>query len=404
MRFKLIFLVVLFLYIYNISFIFLPSIISTRIIIGFLGLVYFSFKRYSNISKSSYILILSILFILVPTIITSVINNHFDNRFVGYVFQNILYLFGAFYIVRFFKIKMRLLLKYILFLVCFHNLLTVIMFLVPAFGDFITSLQWLNENEVVSNVAEFRSRFIGIGWGNFFFGGVICSVALIINIHILFSAKGILKTLFYILSYIFIAITGMYIARITLVGISLSIVYLLYFFYRNNFKLFIKALVYILLLNIIIISYLYTNWYTLKSNSAFVHSFELLINFIENGRFSTSSTEEVQDMMIFPDDFKTLVIGDGKFNIENGLYYMLTDVGYSRLLYYFGIIGTLLYFGSHIFIFRHTYFKQYKLLNIFILMLLIISNLKGLVDLNWFIFLFYFSYNYSYYENIARNK
>nr|WP_314546160.1 hypothetical protein [uncultured Empedobacter sp.] len=295
-------------------------------------------------------------------------------------------------------------LKFILFSVFIHNLLTVIMFVVPNFGAFITGLQWLNENDVVSNVAEFRSRFIGIGWGNFFFGGVICSVALIINIYILLSARGFLKRTLYILIYIFIAITGMYIARVTLVGISLSIAYLLYFLSRNNFKLFIKALIYLLLVNVIVIYYLYSNWDTLKSSSAFVHSFELFINFIEIGTFSTSSTDGVKEMLIFPTEFKTIIVGDGKFNIENGMYYMLTDVGYSRLLYYFGIIGTITYFGSHIFIFTHTYVKQYRLLNIFILMLLIISNLKGLVDLNWFIFLFYFSYNYSHYENLTCNK
>ena len=57
-------------------------------------------------------------------------------------------------------------------------------------------------------------------------------------------------------------------------------------------------------------------------------------------------------MYVFPDNMKTWLIGDGYFSAPRdvdpyfvgklvGGYYMGTDVGYLRFIFYFGIIGLL---------------------------------------------------------------
>ena len=59
-------------------------------------------------------------------------------------------------------------------------------------------------------------------------------------------------------------------------------------------------------------------------------------------------------MIVFPDDLHTWIIGDGylenPFNRDMnyigpnfGGYYMATDIGYLRFLFYFGLIGLLLF-------------------------------------------------------------
>lgn len=78
----------------------------------------------------------------------------------------------------------------------------------------------------------------------------------------------------------------------------------------------------------------------------------------EKGYWETNSNNILKNMIVFPDNFKTWVIGDGY--IENptgrdpyyvgptyGGYYMGTDIGYLRFIFYFGLIGLsmfLLYF------------------------------------------------------------
>ena len=111
----------------------------------------------------------------------------------------------------------------------------------------------------------------------------------------------------------------------------------------------------------------------------------MFINYQESGDIQTSSTEAMKDMYVFPDNIKTWLIGDGKMVNNDNSYYMHTDIGYSRLIFYFGIFITIFYLLYQGFLFfllsrksKDVYFKP------FILMLYLwylILNLKGLINL-----------------------
>ena len=85
---------------------------------------------------------------------------------------------------------------------------------------------------------------------------------------------------------------------------------------------------------------------------------------------------------VFPDNLKTWIIGDGYFSnpyntdpfyigVKSGGYYMGTDVGYLRFIFYFGLIGL----SAFIAFFMKTYnlcvkrFTEYKLLFFMLLIL-----------------------------------
>ena len=80
-------------------------------------------------------------------------------------------------------------------------------------------------------------------------------------------------------------------------------------------------------------------------------AFEGFFSLVEKGRWEVSSNEILKNMYRFPESIKTWIIGDGY--IENpkndpyfigkltGGYYMGTDVGYLRFIYYFGLIGLI---------------------------------------------------------------
>lgn len=72
--------------------------------------------------------------------------------------------------------------------------------------------------------------------------------------------------------------------------------------------------------------------------------FEWYINLKENGSLETSSSNRLKEMYFWPEDLKTWLVGDGRFQNENGSFYKSTDAGYLRNLFYWGILGGLLFY------------------------------------------------------------
>ena len=123
-----------------------------------------------------------------------------------------------------------------------------------------------------------------------------------------------------------------------------------------------------------------------------IWAFELFFNWFEYGEITSDSTEQLQGMYIWPDSLSTYLIGDGLYNLSDG-YYMGTDVGYLRLLYYGGIPIIAAFFFYPIWII----YKTMKLgisptlsnLLLIIFFYVLLLNIKGLIDLNFVFILIY---------------
>ena len=159
---------------------------------------------------------------------------------------------------------------------------------------------------------------------------------------------------FYILAFVFIAVVGNMIARTTTVGLLLAIGYLLYKSDIWRLKLSAESrklwlyLGGVLLLAISLCVYLYQQDAIFRSNLRF--AFEGFFSLIEKGEWQVSSNEKLETMYVFPDNLKTWLIGDGYFDNPYyadpyftgrfvGGYYMGTDVGYLRFIFYSGLVG-----------------------------------------------------------------
>ena len=64
-------------------------------------------------------------------------------------------------------------------------------------------------------------------------------------------------------------------------------------------------------------------------------AFEGFFNLVEEGEFTTDSTEVLESMWLWPSDTKTWIIGNGIY----GLWTYGTDIGYCRLILYSGLVG-----------------------------------------------------------------
>ena len=95
-------------------------------------------------------------------------------------------------------------------------------------------------------------------------------------------------------------------------------------------------------------------------------------------------------MYIFPETIQTWIIGDGYWNNPYGSgYYMHTDVGYLRLIYYFGLVGLFVYLLMQVSIIKNSF--EQKLLIYTIFLYLLVLNLKGFTDLVSICLVFYFA-------------
>jgi hypothetical protein len=242
-------------------------------------------------------------------------------------------------------------------------------------------------------------RLYGIGaWldvAGIRFSACLIMIAILMNIHKeRLSSKQIW---IYMISYAIIGVLGNMVARTTSVGIAISLLYLLVVFKPWKFSILKSSLgiwrhIVIAVLVIIPIVYvLYTN--NDQFRQLFRFAFEALFNFIEKGEWETSSTNKLQTMYVFPESWKTWIIGDGYFSNPYsdpnfvgkyiGGYYMGTDVGYLRFVFYSGLVG-LIAFSAFIIYASYTCMvnlPHYKVLFVLLLLSNFVIWLKVATDI-----------------------
>ena len=162
----------------------------------------------------------------------------------------------------------------------------------------------------------------------------------------------------YIASFVFITIAGNMIARTTLIGVLIGIVYMVVMSLRpskivksNTVQLW-KWIIGVFIVAIPLSIYAYNTNTQIRKNMRF--GFEGFFNYFEKGKFNYTSNETLKNMYILPDNPKTWIIGDAYFNnpkmidpyytgeVTEG-YYKNTDIGYLRFIFYFGVIGLLMF-------------------------------------------------------------
>lgn len=161
----------------------------------------------------------------------------------------------------------------------------------------------------------------------------------------------------YVLSFLIIAVIGNMVARTTTIGVVLSLLYLLYVTFRRggtdesiSKKILWKWMIVIMLLVVPVIVHYYKSNPIINDNMRF--AFEGFFSLVEKGKWEVHSNDMLQNMYVFPDNTKTWIIGDGYFanpRVTDQYYtgsmrtdfYMGTDVGYLRFIFYFGALGLI---------------------------------------------------------------
>jgi hypothetical protein len=405
-----------FFYLYAVQFKGVP--VTTRILFAVAGFIIllFSIAKQADESKDIFISKGLIRYLIVfaalvaISIFSLVVNNTRDIEFVKYPLSLIFILLAGYFLHFTIKklngeINYTLILNYIVAAVFVQAVISLVSFAVPVLSDTLQNIQNISDLDV-TKLQETASLRLN-GFGSTFFGAGIINGFALISIAALIRQKNNAQRRIVILSFAFITILslGTMMARTTLVGGILAVFFLLLptkTFNKKMIKAKTKFFGYILLLPVLLIAMIFTFFpsfsNTLQTAASF--GFEMFINYSETGEFSTASTNALKTMYVFPDNPQTYFIGDGQYYIKPGDpssgYYKSTDVGYLRLIYYFGIPGLLIYLAL-----QYTAVinalktcpsdKTFRIYILLVFLLCIINNFKGFTDLFFLINLFVYN-------------
>jgi hypothetical protein len=412
-----------FFYIYSVQLKVIPWGVGSRIVLSLFGIgtLIFSMLHKPNIlriSKNLFFIIIFLSAIALISIFSILINGTRDLKFIEYPLSIVLILFAGYFIANTFNKshsgktpndKFTLLSNVLINVVLIQVIISLIMFLVPSFNDALNNIQTTSELEKTNleNTLEFRLS----GFGCRFFGaGILNGYALILiasKIKAGYSSIG--RTIYLALSFLLILVIGMMMARTTIIGAALGFI-LLSLPSNLNIKFHLRIvraklifLFSIIILPVMIAAILFFSApkFTDNITYAFTFGFEMFINYFENGELKSESTSSLQEMYVFPSTSQTYIIGDGYYTDPNdsNAYYMGTDVGYLRLIFYFGIMGLL----AHILLQLHAIRIaingnfQYKMFFYFTFIFYLVLNFKGFADI-LFLSVLFWMINYNEYS------
>ena len=336
------------------------------------------------------------------TVLSSVVNTITENTFIIFPFQVIYLLllsYCIYYITkRFCKvISFYVITRYFLMTLVVQSVIAIVMFVKQPICLFLFDLQGI---DLTSRVIKmyFGVRLIGLGC--FYFGaGAIYGLGLIAIMPFMLKAKNKQQLIKLILLYVYIFIVGIFFARTAMIGCVFSIVYLIFCILipkmcNKVFLVFRQFIIYLTVFGIALV-FIYTSSPKLQEDYGDIidFGFEAFINLVENGELSTASSDGLTEyhLSIWPQNQKTYYIGDMRWT-KGDSYYGDSDVGYVRLLFYFGVPGVILFLLYQYSIVRISglIFKE-RILSFFfftVFFYALILLIKGYIDVASLIFIY----------------
>ncbi len=349
-------------YFFPFTFSFLP-VTNTKNLLAALGLVFVVFEmiRRRDISAPNELLVLLLIssMVSITSIISITYNETPDTTYVSYIRSAIIWLSGAFsvcYIIRGVhgRIDVSLVVHYLIGVCLFQCVSAMLITFIPTVQAFVDSYV-MQSQDFLKDV----NRIYGIG-ASLDVAGIRFSAVLVAIAILLVSSPqrvSIGMSTFYTLSFVVITIIGNMIARTTIIGTGIGLAWILVspFIYptKKEKESPVGKGVAILgtLASLIAVSvFLYNTFPDVKELLRF--GFEGFFSLFETGEWHTDSTDKLESMIVWPEELRTWIIGDGYFensrNDPNYLgsttddgFYMGTDIGYLRFIYYFGIAGLI---------------------------------------------------------------
>lgn len=359
-------------YFFPFEFTFLPGV-NTKMAMAGVGLVLYALDlakgRAPQINKDGFQIAVIAALVSLCGLASVIINNTNDYTYATYIVSMFVWLGGAYTAIKIVKwlhgyVSVELICNYLIGVCVGQCVLALMIDSIPAFKALVDRFV-VGFDFVDTDTLNKANRIYGIGAGLDVAGTRFATVLVMIAFVIqrLSGSRFYNYIWVYLVAFIFITLVGNMMARTTTVGVVVSLAYwimasgVLNMSLRKDIVRVWKYLLGALCIALPIIIYLYSANQQFHDNVRF--AFEGFFSIAETGKWETNSNNILKNMIVFPDNLKTWLIGDGY--IENpysrdpyyvgpnfGGYYMATDIGYLRFIFYFGVIG-LVTFISYFF-------------------------------------------------------
>lgn len=352
-------------YFFPFEFTFLPGV-NTKMAMAGVGLILYVIDlakgRVGQINKSGFQIAIIAALVSLCGLTAVIYNNTNDYTYATYIVSMFVWLGGAYTAVKIVKwlhgyVSVELVCNYLIGVCVGQCILALVMDFNPTIkamvDRFVVGFDFVDTDSLTK-----ANRLYGIGAGLDVAGTRFSAVLVIIAVILqrLSSSRFRNYIWLYLVAFVIITVVGNMMARTTTVGVLVALCYLVMSsgimkmsINRDNMRIW-KYLLGTLCVALPIIISLYSIDPQFRDNIRF--AFEGFFSLAEKGHWETNSNNILKNMIVFPDNWKTWLIGDGY--IENptyrdpyyvgpshGGYYMGTDIGYLRFLFYFGLFGLL---------------------------------------------------------------
>ena len=348
------------LFYFPITFTFFP-VSNTKNLLAAVGLVCVLFflvrKQEFSFPRDLVVLLLLSSFVSIISLFSITYNQTPDTSYVEYLRSAVIWLSGAFAICMFIylthkRVDVPLLVNYLLAVCIFQCVMAMLIRYIPAVQIFVDS--YVNQGQ---GLLKEMDRLYGVGAsldvGGSRFAAVLVAIAFMMEESK--EKNGNTPKIVLVLAFCIITVIGNMIARTTIVGTIIGLAYVVLMEMRrmgwkNPDDFHSSWLAWIAILVILI-----PTGVTLYNTSPDFHDqmrfgFEGFFSLFEKGEWEVRSNTTLEKMVVWPEELRTWIIGDGYFenqrNDRNYIgdattagYYMGTDIGYLRFLFYFGVIG-----------------------------------------------------------------
>jgi tonB box len=327
-------------------------------IVAVMGLVWFAYDNLLRRSRRGVqlpqVMVVGLLFAGLYSIINIFaieFNATDDYSYANYVTTFLVWIFSVYPAIALIRlthgeVTLPLITYYLVAVTLFQCITGLIMDNSPAFDEFNSKIV-LWERDFFDRIGRIRCFSTALD-----FGGVRFSLVLILIMGMLGRDESVRKSkgaMFYLLlSFFVIAGIGNMVARTTTVGVVVGLVILVICMLGSGPRLggskYIIGLFFVTLALVSVVGvYLYNTdeyYYNLIR-----FAFEGFFNLVENGEFTTDSTEVLESMWKWPSDTKSWIIGTGIY----GTWAYGTDIGYCRLILYSGLTGFVVFALSFVY-------------------------------------------------------
>lgn len=342
-------------YFFPFEFTFCPGI-NTKMAMAGIGLVLVIFQMALNrkvkIKKDFFYVSLLAVLVSFVGFVSVAINETPDYTYASYIISMLVWCSAAYTLTFCIRknhgyISVELLCNYLIAVCVIQCILAFAMTQFPSLKTFVDSFL-----AGEGFMGKSKNRLYGVGASL----DVAGSRFAVILVMIIYLSQKVISTVhkkyigLYLIAFIIIAVFGNMISRTTTVGLIVSMIYLFLCTVRVN-AVSSKLLFHVgiaIFVAVLIVVYLYNSNVFFHEHLRF--AFEGFFSLVEKGSWDVHSNEILKDMYVFPDNFRTWIIGDGYFDNpkQTDLYYIGTewkgfyhdtDVGYLRFIFYFGLLG-----------------------------------------------------------------